>query len=79
LALPLFQQSEPIPPPKKKFLGNEYTLWDRVDIKEGDITLQEALDVFKNKHSLEVDMVGVGSALVYASYQPAHKARLPRK
>jgi hypothetical protein len=24
-------------------------------------------------------MVGVGSALIYASYMPAHKARLPRK
>jgi ubiquitin-activating enzyme E1 len=47
LALPLFQQSEPLPPAKKKYLDKEFTLWDRIDIKKGDITLRELLDYFK--------------------------------
>lgn len=74
LALPLFQQSKPIPPPKTKFLAKEFTLWDRIDIKEGDITLQEVLDVLKTKHGLEVDMLSVGEALTYAG-QPDRLGR----
>eukprot|EP01125_Pyxidicula_operculata_P004141 TRINITY_DN1601_c0_g1_i1.p1 TRINITY_DN1601_c0_g1~~TRINITY_DN1601_c0_g1_i1.p1 ORF type:complete len:1045 (-),score=324.97 TRINITY_DN1601_c0_g1_i1:139-3273(-) len=68
LALPLFAQSEPLPPKKKKYLNNEYTLWDRIDIKEGDLTLKQVLEHFEYKHRIQIDMLGVGSALLYASF-----------
>jgi ubiquitin-activating enzyme E1 len=79
LALPLFQQSEPLPPIKKKYLDKEFTLWDRIDIKQGDLTLQEVLTFFEREHKLQVDMLGVGTSLIYASYSKEHKRRLHRK
>lgn len=33
LAIPTYQQSEPIPPITNKYHGQDTTLWDRIDIK----------------------------------------------
>jgi ubiquitin-activating enzyme E1 len=81
LALPVVQQSEPIPPPQLSYLDKKYTLWDRIDIHlNADATLADVLDFFEREHKLNVDMLGVGAALVYASYQVANaKTRKPRK
>jgi len=73
LALPLFQQSEPIPPPKKKYLDKEFTLWDKIIIKKPDLTLKEFLNILVTEHKLVVTMVGLGSTLLYNNFLPAPK------
>jgi len=80
LALPVLQQSEPLKPPAKSYLDKNYTLWDRIDIRLGDCTLKEVIAYFEKEHHVVVDMIGVGSSLVYASWMLAKaKERLPQK
>lgn len=82
LALPLFSQSEPLPPPKRtnSATGEDFTLWDKIEIKEGELTLQQLLDWFKTKLKIEVDMLSAGTALIYGTFgaQDRIKPRLPR-
>jgi len=73
LALPVFQQGEPVPPKKQKFAGTEVTVWDRIDVREGDITLQQCMDWLKKKHNIDVDILGVGASLIYSSWMPPAK------
>ncbi|XP_055504306.1 ubiquitin-like modifier-activating enzyme 1 [Leucoraja erinacea] len=80
LALPLFAFSYPAPPPKRKYLDKEWTLWDRIDVNgikpNGDeMTVAEFLDYFKMKHSLEVTMINCGTLVVYASHQSPAKLK----
>ena len=57
-----------------------FTLWDRIDIKIGDATLQEVISFFEKKHKITIDMLGVGQSLLYASWSGAKaKERLPKK
>jgi ubiquitin-activating enzyme E1 len=81
LALPVVQQSEPIPPPSMSYLDKKYTLWDRIDVHLApEATLADLIDYFEKEHKLAIDMIGVGSSLVYAAYQAAAaKQRRPRK
>lgn len=81
LALPVVQQSEPIPPPKLSYLDKKYTLWDRIDVHlSPEATLAELLDFFEKEHQITIDMLSVGASLVFAAYQVANaKARKPRK
>jgi len=72
LALPVFQQSEPVGPKKYKFMGEDKTLWDRIEL-QGDITLGEALKILSDRFQLVVDVLGVGSALIYSSWMPVAK------
>ncbi|KAI9304954.1 ubiquitin-activating emzyme E1 [Cunninghamella echinulata] len=72
LALPFFGFSEPIAMPKMKYNDKEFSLWDRFDI-EGDITLQEFIDYFKNEHQLEVTMLSSGVSMLYAFFLPKKK------
>jgi ubiquitin-activating enzyme E1 len=78
LALPFFAFSEPIAAPKKKYNDTEWTLWDRFDI-EGDITLQELMDLFKNKHGLEITMVSQGVSMLYSFFMAPPKQADRRK
>jgi len=73
LALPVFQQGEPVPPKKTKFLGKDITIWDRLDVRQGDITLQQCLDYLKKTYELDVDILGVGESLVYSGWMPPAK------
>lgn len=72
LALPLFTFSEPIAAPKTEMgenSGRKWTLWDRFDVKEGrDITLQEFLDLFKDRYGLEVSMISCGVSILYSTF-----------
>jgi len=79
LALPFFGQVEPLPPAVKTYCNRKFTLWDRIDIRKGDITLGEVLKIFEKEYGVTVDMLGVGSALIYASWMASkNKERLPK-
>jgi len=79
LALPFFGQVEPLGPAEKTYCNKKFTLWDRIDIREGDITLAQVLQLFEKKYGVTVDMLGVGSALIYASWMASkNKERLPK-
>jgi len=74
LALPFFAFSEPILAPKLKYYENDWTIWDRFDVK-GDITLQELLDLFEKEHRLEVSMLSQGVSMLYAFFMPPNKKK----
>ena len=62
LAIPFLTLSEPAKAPEVSYGPADkpikWTLWDRFDIDEGkDITLREFIDLFEERHSLEVSMV----------------------
>ncbi|XP_054164273.1 ubiquitin-like modifier-activating enzyme 1 isoform X2 [Oppia nitens] len=72
LALPFFAFSEPIAPQKTKYYDNEWTLWDRFELK-GDITLREFIDYFKSHHKLEITMLSQNVSMLYAFFMPNDK------
>lgn len=72
LALPFFAFSEPIQAPKKKYYDTEWTLWDRFEI-EGEVTLQEFLNYFKDKYGLEITMLSQGVCLLYSFFMANSK------
>jgi len=81
LALPFCAFSEPIQPPKTKIReGWTWTLWDRLEV-EGDITLQQFINYFEEKHQLEISMISCGAAMIYAFFMAKDKLtdRLPKK
>jgi len=81
LALPFCAFSEPLQPPKTKIReGWTWTLWDRFDV-EGELTLQQFIDHFKDKYQLEITMISCGVAMVYAFFMTKDKLseRLPKK
>lgn len=80
LALPFFGLSEPVPPKKAKYYENEFSLWDRFEIK-GDITLKEFLDLFKNEYKLDITMLSQGVVMIYSFFMDKKKLaeRLPMK
>jgi len=81
LALPFCAFSEPIQPVKTK-IRDEWTwsLWDRFEV-EGEITVQEFIDHFKEKYQLDISMISCGVAMVYAFFMAKDKLaeRLPKK
>ena len=80
LALPLWTLSEPGAVEKKKITDNvTYTLWDRWDIKEGDLTLGEFLTFFEKKYNLTISGVFRGALMVFVPMFPGHNKRKPNK
>lgn len=81
LALPFFAFSEPMPAPKTELGGGrKWTLWDRFDIDEGrDISLEEFLNLFKERYGLEISMISCGVSMLYSSFTSSAKLkeRLP--
>uniref|UniRef100_A0A646QDP3 E1 ubiquitin-activating enzyme n=1 Tax=Hemiscolopendra marginata TaxID=943146 RepID=A0A646QDP3_9MYRI len=72
LALPFFGFSEPIGAPKLKFYDTEFTLWDRFEV-EGDMTLREFLNYFKEKYNLEITMLSQGVCMLYSFFMAPSK------
>jgi len=82
IALPFVTLSEPGEPTKVKYGDKEWSLWDRFDVDEGrDITLKEFLDLFRERHKLEITMMSAGNGVIYASFSPPQKIaeRMPQK
>jgi ubiquitin-activating enzyme E1 len=72
LALPFFGFSEPICAPVKKYYDTDWTLWDRFDL-QGEMTLRQFMDYFKEKHKLEITMLSHGVCMLYSFFMPAAK------
>lgn len=72
LALPFFGFSDPIAAPKQKYYENEWSLWDRIEVK-GEMTLREFLQYFKDEHKLEITMLSQGVCMLYSFFMPAAK------
>lgn len=81
LALPFLGFSEPVSSQKGKYGNKIYDkIWDRFDIY-GDMTLQEIIDYFKEKESLELSMMSYGVSLLFASFyvkkmEPRYKMKI---
>ncbi|XP_066144924.1 ubiquitin-like modifier-activating enzyme 1 [Euwallacea fornicatus] len=74
LALPFFGFSEPIAAPEREYGGNKWTLWDRFEI-DGEMTLAEFLQYFKDKHDLEITMLSQGVCMLYSFFMQKSKAQ----
>ncbi|KAG5886027.1 hypothetical protein JTB14_023668 [Gonioctena quinquepunctata] len=74
LALPFFGFSEPIAAPKMEYCGNQWTLWDRFEV-QGDMTLNDFLQYFKEKHNLEITMLSQGVCMLYSFFMGKLKAQ----
>ncbi|KAM9325432.1 ubiquitin-like modifier-activating enzyme 1 [Gastrophryne carolinensis] len=80
LALPFFGFSEPIAAPKHKYYENEWTLWDRFEVKGvqdngEEMTLKQFLDYFKNEQKLEITMLSQGVSMLYSFFMQAAKLK----
>uniref|UniRef100_A0A8C5MVR8 E1 ubiquitin-activating enzyme n=1 Tax=Leptobrachium leishanense TaxID=445787 RepID=A0A8C5MVR8_9ANUR len=78
LALPFFGFSEPIAAHKNKYYENDWTLWDRFEVKGvqasgEEMTLKQFLDYFKDEHKLEITMLSQGVSMLYSFFMPAAK------
>lgn len=74
LALPFFGFSEPIAAPKLEYCGNEWTLWNRFEV-DGELTLSEFIQYFKEKHGLEITMLSQGLCMLYSFFMAKAKAQ----
>lgn len=72
LSLPFFGFSEPIVAPKMKYYDIEWTLWDRFEV-QGEMTLQQFMDYFKEKHGLEITMLSQGVCMLYSFFMAPSK------
>lgn len=74
LALPFFGFSEPIAAPKLEYNGIPWTLWDRFEV-QGEMTLREFLNYFKERHNLEITMLSQGVCMLYSFFLQQAKAQ----
>lgn len=74
LALPFFGLSEPMPPKKSKYYDTEFSLWSRFEV-QGEMTLKEFIDYFKEKHSLEITMLSQGVVMLYSFFMDKKKLK----
>uniref|UniRef100_A0A8C0MJ50 Ubiquitin-like modifier-activating enzyme 1 n=1 Tax=Canis lupus familiaris TaxID=9615 RepID=A0A8C0MJ50_CANLF len=80
LALPFFSFSEPLAPPRHQYYNQEWTLWDRFEVRGlqpngEEMTLRQFLDYFKKEHKLEITMLSQGISMLYSFFMPATKLR----
>lgn len=94
LALPLFALSEPMPVSKitdkdydpiamaaVKSIPGEYTIYDKITIDEGSMTIQQLFDWLDAKFGIEVYLLACGDYSLYNGFLPGkkHAPRLEKK
>lgn len=52
-------QFHPITPIIRQFKHISFTVWDKIEIDEGDLTLQQLLNYFKLKYDLDALVISV--------------------
>ena len=79
LSLPQFTLSEPGEVKKEKIAKGLYgTIWDRWEVKEGDMSLQDFLNFVSDKWKIEIGAVFQGNSQIWNGLMPKHRARLPK-
>ncbi|XP_021964411.1 ubiquitin-like modifier-activating enzyme 1 isoform X1 [Folsomia candida] len=72
LALPFFGFSEPVAAPRLTYHDTQFTLWDRFEV-QGEMTLKEFLDHFKDRYNLEITMLSQGVCMLYSFFMQKEK------
>ena len=94
LALPIFLFSEPTEVNKitgkdydpismcaTKTVPGDFTIFDKITINEGSLTVQELFDHLKEKYEVDISLLTTGKFSLYNAYLPGGKNadRLPMK
>lgn len=64
LALPFCAFSEPIPAQVTRYNDVDWTIWDRFEV-DGNPTLGELIDLFKERHKIVITMLSYGSSMLF--------------
>eukprot|EP01080_Neovahlkampfia_damariscottae_P011921 gene11921-5326_t len=77
IGLPSILQCDPIAPSTQEYGdGKKWSQWDRLDVDVGrDITLRQFLDLFEEKHKLEISMMSSGTGVVYNFFTSKEKLK----
>ncbi len=87
LGVNVYSMSEPMPPKRQKDKAHceiamgpvrayppGFSRWDKLAVREGNITFSELEAIFKAKHGLDISMVTHGPFIIYyPGLYPAHK------
>ncbi len=78
LAIPLFTSMEPEPPKQTKAMikGQEWkwSVWDRIDVAESNLTVDGLIEWLKNQYGLELSMLSSGVTILFSDFMDRKKA-----
>mmetsp|Transcript_33024 Transcript_33024/g.92448 ORF Transcript_33024/g.92448 Transcript_33024/m.92448 type:complete len:1015 (+) Transcript_33024:148-3192(+) len=77
LSLPQFTFSEPGEVRKEKIAKGLFgTIWDRWEIRKGDMTVEDLLSYAEEEFKIDVGAIFVGAKCLYNGLMPAHRKKL---
>jgi ubiquitin-activating enzyme E1-like protein 2 len=80
LAIPMVAFSEPQECPVSRLAeGVTYTLWDRWEVREGDLALGQLINHFKKHYKLVISAIIQNTTLVYSTLFSDSKKKIPMK